>query len=96
MGRRKRCDCCEWVTYHGRSKKILDKCDVCGDVFPCASDCGHLDCMEHKGAKCFVCNRKVKGPEMNFIAASGTGCYVVHDKCASDEDIVLTVTVNEL
>ncbi len=96
MGRRKKCESCDWITYSGRSKRIKEQCAECGDVFPCAADCGHFDCMEHRGAKCLSCGRKVSGTEYNLIAAGGTGCYFVHSRCVDDADIVLTVEYNEL
>jgi hypothetical protein len=96
MGREKKCGTCDWISYKGRSKKIEQQCSVCDDVFPCTADCGHLDCLEYKVPRCFVCCKKVRGPEYNFIAASGTGCYFVHSKCVGDADIAITVTLNEL
>ena len=93
MPKRKKCESCNWITYKGRSKKIKEECEDCGDIFPCAGECSHFDCAEHKQVKCHICGKKVKGPEYFLIAAKGVGCYVVHEGCVDEEDIILKVEV---
>lgn len=33
---------------HWTQHRVFQRCDICGDRFPCARICGHQDCAEYR------------------------------------------------
>lgn len=89
MARRKCTGKCNWIT--SSKKGVTAECDECGDVFPCKSECGHIDCHLEKARKCYVCGKRISNKTpANFylVDGKGTACYLVHKECAEDTRIV--------
>lgn len=78
MGRRPACEGLhDWVN---RDSKWT--CTKCPERFPCAYDCGHVDCLEARGKppKCLTCHKPVPQEE-TYVVTQGLRTYVMHLTC---------------
>lgn len=100
MGRRNQCESHAW--YPTRKKEGEEKCEFCGDMFPCKrNECEHLDCDEvrskgniNKGPKCSKCAKVVKGDRRYFVRCRG-GHQPIHAKCINNGDETFEVKIYE-
>lgn len=69
-----------WVQHPKREGHY--KCSSCSVKFPCReTDCGHQDCIDFRGATCYVCHKKIDGDEW-FVNHLGK---VQHPSCNKEE-----------